>query len=82
MNLEDKAREFSKDVPCTDGDLYTYNSLKKAFIAGHQSRDEEVKRLEQVVLEMSEELKHSHYADAYWLLDKHSSLIKELKERG
>lgn len=62
-------------------------------MTNEQSRDEEVKRLEEVVLDLFEGLDKiggkqlESYGEMYELIasaytSKHSSLIKELKERG
>ena len=83
--LEDKAREYADkyDISQQQNKTWVKRILKECYIAGHQSRDEEVKRLEEVVLEMSRFLENCFEEhSANYLLGKHSSLIKELKERG
>lgn len=100
MNLEDKARElrskseFYASIIADQTVLVGINIVPEdichAYVDGYQSRDEEVKRLEEVVLEMVqtiEELEQVSIVPLFPRGEKHpfniySSLIKELKERG
>ena len=80
--LEDRAKEHANkyDLETLNNKSWVYLLIKECFIAGYKERDTEVQELKDVILEMSEELKHSPYADAYWLLDKHAPLIERLKK--
>ena len=89
MNLEDKARDYSYRQTCMDSiiEKLTIEELDHvtklqitAYIAGHQSRDEEVKRLKEELYRMFQYLKTGapYGFDDFPVV---ASLIKELKER-